>query len=228
MVLNQQKITLLHGRYSVALDTLSKALNCVNKHHKLYYKNGKSTVDQLKPFSEQDTIYTELSWISKNNVKTVPEWIARIREQLSVTYAGLGMKVPSNYNRNIYLDILDYTRQDKELESRSQELEKEDRQLNILSLFVFSGFVLLIFLFWVLNSRSKTRNRKHSERLRTTLEVCQRITASIPIDIGSTDEIVSAVGTAIQADLKKLFHGFARSWVRRFNNHWCRYLQKPT
>jgi Osmosensitive K+ channel histidine kinase len=199
----------MHGRYSVALDTLSKALNCVNKHHKLYYKNGKSTVDQLKPFSEQDTIYTELSWISKNNVKTVPEWIARIREQLSVTYAGLGMKVPSNYNRNIYLDILDYTRQDKELESRSQELEKEDRQLNILSLFVFSGFVLLIFLFWVLNSRSKTRNRKHSERLRTTLEVCQRITASIPIDIGSTDEIVSAVGTAIQADLKKLFHAYS-------------------
>ncbi len=195
----------IHGHYNQALDSLGKALDCVNLHHKLYYKNGKNTADQLKPFSDQDTIYTELGWIAKENIKTVPEWIARIREQLSVTYAGLGMKVPSNYNRNIYLDILDFTRQDKELESRSQELEKEDHQLNVLSAFVFSGIFLLIILFWILNSRSKLRNRKHTKRLRATLEVCQRITASIPVDVGSTDEIISAVGTAIQADLKQLF-----------------------
>ena len=54
----------------------------------------------------------------QEDVRTVPEWISRIREQLSVSYAGLGMKYASDYNRNIYLDILNYTRQDKELESR--------------------------------------------------------------------------------------------------------------
>ena len=57
-------------------------------------------------------------------IKTVPEWISRIREQLSVTYAGLEMKEYSDYNRNIYLDILEDTRQDKELESRYQALER--------------------------------------------------------------------------------------------------------
>jgi len=199
----------IHGHYRQALDSLGKALDCVNQHHRLYYNERKNSLDQLKTFNEQDTVYTELSWISRNNIKTVPEWISRIREQLSVSYAGLGMKVPSNYNRNIYLDILDYTRQDKELESRSQELEKEDRQLNVLSAFVFSGIILLIILFWILNSRSKIRNRRHTQRLRTTLEICQRITASIPVDVGSTDEIVAAVGTAIQADLKLLFRAYS-------------------
>ena len=53
----------------------------------------------------------------EQKLKTVPEWISRIREQLSVSYAGLGMKEKSDYNRNIYLDILEDTRQDKELEA---------------------------------------------------------------------------------------------------------------
>ena len=72
---------------------------------------------------------------------TVPEWIARIREQLSVTYAALGMKPQSDYNRNIYLDILDYTRQDKELESRYLALKTESKLLNGLLVLVIGGLV---------------------------------------------------------------------------------------
>lgn len=75
--------------------------------------------------------------------ETVPEWISRIREQLSVSYAGLGMKEKSDYNRNIYLDILEDTRQDKELESRYQALEKEAGQLNVVLSLVIVGFVLV-------------------------------------------------------------------------------------
>lgn len=195
----------IHGRYNEALDTLTQALNCVNTHHKIYYSKVKKCTDRLRPFELQDTIYTELGWINDKDIKTVPEWIARIREQLSVTYAGLEMKVPSNYNRNIYLDILDFTRQDKELESRSQELENEDRQLNILSAFVFTGILLIIILFLRLNARSKARSRSHTKRLRSTLEICKQITASIPADVGSTDEIINSVATVIQSDLKQLF-----------------------
>lgn len=199
----------IHGQYKQALDSLKKALDCVNTHHKIYYQKIKKCTDELKPFSEQDTIYTELAWINDKEIKTVPEWIARIREQLSVTYAGLEMKVPSNYNRNIYLDILDFTRQDKELESRSQELEKEDGQLNILSAFVFTGILLLFVLFLRLNARSKARSRAHTKRLQETLEVCRQITASIPVDVSSADEIISAVGSAIQQNLKQIFGAYS-------------------
>ncbi|WP_321331265.1 DUF5113 domain-containing protein [uncultured Bacteroides sp.] len=196
-----------HGRYSEALDTLSRALECVNYHHKLYYPNHKDSLqaDVLKPFVDRDTVYTELNWMGKSKVKTVPEWISRIREQLSVAYAGMGMKIPSDYNRNIYLDILEYTRQDKQLESRFQALEEESRQLNILISFVVLGLVFVIVLFWIFNNRSKERNRIHIARLKLTLDICQKITASIPSDITEGDEIVQAITTAIQPDMEQLF-----------------------
>lgn len=57
------------------------------------------------------------------------------------------MKQHSDYNRNIYLDILEDTRQDKELESRYQALESEARQLNILLFFVIVGFILVVLFF---------------------------------------------------------------------------------
>lgn len=92
----------------------------------------------------------------EQKLKTVPEWISRIREQLSVSYAGLGMKEKSDYNRNIYLDILEDTRQDKELESRYQALEKEAGQLNVVLSLVIVGFVLVSLFFWFSTSVPKT------------------------------------------------------------------------
>ena len=194
-----------HGRYREALDSLSRALTYVNKHHELYY-HCLDTTDRLKPFIAHDSVFAELTWINQPDIKTVPEWIARIREQLSVAYAGLGVKVASDYNRNIYLDILDYTRQDKELESRYLSLEKESKQLNVLLSVVLIGFVLLIILFWIFNRRWKVRNKKHIEILGQTLEICQKITASIPADATEVDEITCSIRTFVFPDLKKMFH----------------------
>lgn len=36
-----------HGRYTEALDTLAKALDCVNQHHMLYYHHAADTLDKL-------------------------------------------------------------------------------------------------------------------------------------------------------------------------------------
>lgn len=173
-----------HGRYAEALDSLAKALDCVNQHHLTYYHPHQAdTLDKLQTYLDRDTIYTELTWIGRERVKTVPEWIARIREQLSVSYAGLGMKLPSDNNRNIYLDILNDTRQNKELQSRFQSLEAESKQLNTVLFFVLAGFLLTSLLFWFFNRRSKVRNRLYIERLQQTLLLCRDITASIPMDI---------------------------------------------
>lgn len=193
-----------HGCYAEALDTLAKALDCVNEHHLAFYHHTADTLDKLQPFLDKDTVYTEVTWIGREKVKTVPEWISRIREQLSVSYAGLGMKVPSDYNRNIYLDILDYTRQDKEWESRKLALEAESRQLNIVLFFVIVGFLLVGFLFGILNKRSKARNRLHTLRLKLTLDICQKITASIPTDITDENEIVQSIIQAILPDMGRL------------------------
>ncbi len=172
-----------HGRYSEALDTLTKALDCVNQHHMLYYHHAVDTLDKLRIYAEGDTTYTGVPWIMEEDVRTVPEWISRIREQLSVSYAGLGMKYASDYNRNIYLDILNYTRQDKELESRYLSLEADSRQMTLVLSLVIVGLVLVVILWWFFNKRSKIRNQVDVERLQRILTLCRDITSSIPMNV---------------------------------------------
>lgn len=172
-----------HGRYTEALDTLAKALDCVNQHHMLYYHHAVDTLDKLHVFVEGDTTYTGVPWIMQEDVRTVPEWISRIREQLSVSYAGLGMKYASDYNRNIYLDILNYTRQDKELESRYLSLEADSRQMTLVLSLVIVGLVLVVILWWFFNKRSKIRNQVDVERLQRILTLCRDITSSIPMNV---------------------------------------------
>ena len=172
-----------HGRYSEALNTLTKALDCVNQHHLLYYHYKADTLDKLWPYAEGDTTYTGVPWITEEKVKTVPEWISRIREQLSVSYAGLGMKHASDYNRNIYLDILNFTRQDKELESRYISLEAGSRQMTLVLSVVIVGLVLVVILWWFFNKSSKTRYQVDVERLQQILSLCRDITSSIPMNV---------------------------------------------
>ena len=172
-----------HGRYTEALDTLAKALDCVNQHHMLYYHHAADTLDKLHVFVEGDTTYTGVPWIMQEDVRTVPEWISRIREQLSVSYAGLGMKYASDYNRNVYLDILNYTRQDKELESRYLSLEADSRQMTLVLSLVIVGLVLVVILWWFFNKRSKIRNQVDVERLQRILTLCRDITSSIPMNV---------------------------------------------
>ncbi len=191
------------GRYEEALGYLSQALNYVNRHHEKYY-HCNDTTDRLRPYVPMATASIELEWINAEGIKTVPEWIARFREQLSVTYAALGMKPESDYNRNVYLDILDYTRQDKELESRYMALEEETASLNRLLALVITGIVVLVVLFWFLNRRWRKRDALYIDRLRRTLEICRKITASIPSDATEEEEVVEAITEAVRTDIEAL------------------------
>ena len=192
-----------HGRYEEALDTLKTALECVNDHHRRFY-DCHDSLDWLKAYDRRDTICAEKAWI-EHKLKTVPEWISRIREQLSVSYAGLEMKEKSDYNRNIYLDILEDTRQDKELESRYVALEKEANQLNALLFFVVVGFVLVVLFFWFFNKRSKVKNKLHLHRLQKMLDICQKITAAIPAEAQTEEEVVEAIQSAVAPEMEDLF-----------------------
>ena len=191
------------GRHQDALGELTKALSYVNLHHEQYY-HCHDTLDRLKPYVPQETESTELRWINAEGIMTVPEWIARFREQLSVTYAALGMKPQSDYNRNIYLDILDYTRQDKELESRYQALEEETGMLNGLLALVIGGLVALVVLMIYLNGRWRVRNALYVNKLKKTLEICRQITASVPADAEDLDDVIDAVMNSVRQSLQEL------------------------
>lgn len=204
----------IHGHYAEALDSLGIALDYVNLYNRLYYPSDDDNDEILEVYVKKDTIQKEISWItgqeiqqtSVTKIKAVPEWISRIREQLSVSYAGLGMKPQSDYNRNIYLDILNYTRQDKESESRYVALQQESKLLNMILLGVVVGILFVILLFWLFNKRTRKRNQIYISRLRLTLDICQKITSAISTDIHEEKEIIAAIINSVLPDMRKLFH----------------------
>lgn len=156
-----------------------------------------------------DTLQTALTCADghTHNLQTVPEWVLRIHEQLSVAYSGLGMKQQSDYHRNIYLDILEETRQDKEWESRYHALSKEIGQLNISLIILFVLFAGIFLFFWFFNKRSKRQSALQLSRLHLLLGICQKITASVSVDAGAEEEISDTILKSIRTDLEELFGG---------------------
>ena len=180
------------GHHEEALTCLGSALSYVNLHHEYFY-HCQDTLDRLKPYIPEGSQSIELRWINSEGIMTVPEWIARIREQLSVTYAALGMKPQSDYNRNIYLDILDYTRQDKELESHYLALKTESKLLNGLLVLVIGGLVVFTVLLVLLSRKWKSHNALYVAKLRETLDVCRQITVSVPSDVQDLESVIDVV-----------------------------------
>lgn len=183
-----------------ALPLLDTALQYVNKHHEKYYACT-DTTDRLKTYDRYFPYSLELKWINNDGIMTVPEWIARLREQLSRTYSAMGMKPESDYNRNIYLDILDYTRQDKELESRYTALDRESYLLNVLLIMVILGFFILAIVLIMLNRFWRIRNNLYIEKLNKVLLVCRNTTAAIPEEASDSEEVVKMVENAVRPDV---------------------------
>ena len=192
------------GHPEKALENLKAALQYVNWHHEKYY-HCTDTTDRLRVYAPGVSRSTELEWIADEGIKTIPEWILRLREQLSRTYAAMGCKAESDYNRNAYLDLLDYTRQDKALESRYAALEKESRQLNVLLSMVVIGILVLIILFVVLNRHWRIRNKQYISVLKEVFDLCRKITSSVPADVNETDEIVAVLCQSVKSDFYQIF-----------------------
>lgn len=189
--------------YADAVVTLQQALDYVNSHHERYYACNDST-HRLLTYRADDTLCLEKRWLTDSRIQTVPEWIARIREQLCLAYSGLGMKRESDYNRNIYLDILDVTRQDKELESRYDLLEAESRQISYWLSAMLALLVISLPLFWWLNRRWKRKNAEQIAHLKLILETCRKITAAIPSKVVEMDEIGEYIRKAVHPGLTRL------------------------
>ena len=79
-------------------------------------------------------------------IERAPDLVASIREQLSLVYSAIDNKTLSDYNRNIYLDMQEKTRQDRQLEARAEQLDKSAATLNIMIAAVIVMIVLVILL----------------------------------------------------------------------------------
>ena len=94
-------------------------------------------------------------------------WLAGIHENLSLTYSALGNKHLADNHRNAYLDLLDLSRQDKELNSRKallrQEARSEQIQFLLLLLLVIIVAVLAAIYYRQLNNHSRSFEQKVRE-----------------------------------------------------------------
>lgn len=152
------------GEYEEAIQFYGKALSCVNLHHLCYYAPEQVVTPSLDndllqtydPLAEDESV--ERRWMNSPDVKTIPEWIAGIRQQLSVAYSAIDAKAESDYNRNIYLDLLDVTREDAELENRAAELRNENQRIRgmVIALIVMAILIALMTAMLVRTYRRRT------------------------------------------------------------------------
>lgn len=99
--------------------------------------------------------------LSDSLIYQAPDLVASIREQLSVTFSAINDKPGSDYNRNIYIDLQEQTRQDRELEARAANLDRAVQQLNWMISAVLGSIVLLLFLLWLFNRQNKKQQEDH-------------------------------------------------------------------
>ena len=97
---------------------------------------------------------------TNRRVDRAPDLVASIREKLSMVYSALDNKAMSDLNRNLYLDLQEVTRQDRQLEARADQLDQTAVQLNLMIGAV--GVVVLVLislLVWLNHMRRKEGTR---------------------------------------------------------------------
>ena len=106
--------------------------------------------------------------LADTTILQAPDLVASIYEQLSVAYAAVDDKPNSDVYRNLYLDLQDQTRQDRQLEARAGQLDRVVKQLNWILAAVVVAIVLLLFLLWLF--RRMNRNQKVESPLDEQIE----------------------------------------------------------
>ena len=105
------------------------------------------------------TLFNLEQALSDTIINQAPDLVASIREQLSVAYSAMDDKPQSDANRNIYIDLMTDTRQDRQLEARASQLEASATQLNWMLIAVGVAIVLLLFSLWLFNHLNKKQKK---------------------------------------------------------------------
>ena len=104
-------------------------------------------------------------------INAAPDLVASIREQMSIVCSAMGDKQRSDYNRNIYLDLQERTRQDRQLEARAEQLSFSLRQLDFMIVAVIVLIAIIIGLLSYFGyMRHKQRRMVSTDKLLAPLD----------------------------------------------------------
>lgn len=92
-------------------------------------------------------------------IAQAPDLVASIREQLSIVYSAIDDKQKSDYNRNIYLDLQELSRQDKQLEARAAQLDDTAVLLNTMIAAVLVMIMLVVVLLYAFDRMRRRKDK---------------------------------------------------------------------
>lgn len=109
-------------------------------------------------------------------INQTPEMVASIREQLCLVYSAMNDKPSSDYNRNLYLDLQENTRQDRFYEARADYLQQTIQEQNRMIIAVIAAIIIVVGLLMVFVwLRYKNGNRQTFSKLLAPLLQWQRL-----------------------------------------------------
>ena len=200
---------LQHGEDSLALAQMEQALQLINQHYEKMCHAKKRVVGERLHASAQgeqeDSISTEMCWIADPDVLVVPEWIGMVREQLSIIYGAMGRKIDSDYNHNIYFDILDATRQDLRVKQEEEHLKDEELMLNWQLWVLVVAIVLLSWLLYIYNKRSRDEYRKNVGALRRVIDICKRLSSVLAEELETEEGLDASLHAVSDREVERLF-----------------------
>lgn len=145
-----------------------------------------------------------------------PDILARMYEEASLSFSGLGDKASSDDYRNQYLDLLEITRQNRELESRYLSLEQQHRKMNILLCAAIIATVLLILLIVLLKRRRKHSGGRYEQQLYDLAEEAEKrvYLHRKHIEAGKRDNIVRKASFSVVMGIMTYIDRMAREIER--------------
>ncbi|MCR5129836.1 MAG: DUF5112 domain-containing protein [Prevotella sp.] len=122
-------------------------------------------------------------------INRAPDLVASIREQLSLVYSAIDDKERSDVNRNIYLDMQEQTRQDRQLEARSEQLQSSSQLLNAMIVAVVLMILVVLALLYFFHRKRKREDSQFSiHTLLQPLEEWKQATTSHTQQLAEHDE----------------------------------------
>lgn len=115
---------------------------------------------QEKPKLALSHFQTALSMVEEQRFRDstiVEPWMAGIHEKLSMAYSALNDKAASDLHRNAYLDLLDQSRQNRELDTRRDILSEEVDAIHE-KLLLLGMLILLVSILFAVYTRKIQRH----------------------------------------------------------------------
>lgn len=193
----------VNGRFDEAVALLEEAMNEIN----LYYSSfiDEKKLPPLSLYSPGDS--TEWELLNNKDIYNIYECLLSVRHEANCVFAGLGDKYLSDINRNSYLDLLNSTRLNKQVESRIIAAEN-----NAAGLYVWLAVLLILLLVFVpftlyLNIRWRRHNVAYLNDLTRVLKVCRVLMSSMPQKLADENDVCNVVSAILNKELAGFWKG---------------------